>query len=137
MPASQAASSLPTVASLLPPWVGVVLGFLLVGIAASVVTTQLRAALPEPEGIGWRLLHFLYPSLLGSLFAIVVSSSVPGAPWWERWVYGIVAPYLWAPLYEFIKRHYEKQLGVGLPGAPALLPTRKKRGHHEPKRPAI
>ena len=112
----------------LPPWLSLLLGFLLLGIASSTVTTQLRAALPEHWGDKWRALHYLYPSLIGAAFATGAPFALPGFDVWSRWLPGLVAPYLWAPLYELLKRRYESQLGVSLPSANQLTNTNNPQG---------
>lgn len=100
----------------LPYWLQFGLGFLLIGVSASMVASQLRAAFPPPaDPNSRRALHFLYPMFFGGLFASLVPFALPGFGYDQRWIFGLVAPYLWAPLYDMLKKRYEVQLGVKLP----------------------
>jgi hypothetical protein len=95
------------------------LGFVAVGLAASIATMLLRSALPEPpkEQKGRRLLHVTYPALFGMLFATVMPPLIPWAPITQRWFWGLLAPFLWAPFYELLRPWLERRLGLTLPSS--------------------
>ncbi len=105
----------------LPYWIQLGLGFLLIGVGASIMASQLRAALPPPETPGQRrALHHLYAPIFGMTFATLAPFSLPGFALDSRWLIGLVAPFLWAPLYDYFKKRYESQLGITLPEAKDL-----------------
>jgi hypothetical protein len=114
-PATQAHQTAADYLASLPPWLQITVGFILVGLAASTLTTHLRAAFPASLG-GWRRsLHYLYPGGLGATFATGAAFAFPGFGIDSRWLLGLVAPYVWTPLYEIYKKRYEKDLGITLP----------------------
>lgn len=115
-PASQAATYLQS----LPDWLQLSLGFLLIGIGASILASQLRAAFPSTDG-NKRALHYLYAPFFGASFATFAPFTLPGFGYDSRWLIGLVAPFLWSPFYELLKKRYETQLGVKLPDAGAMV----------------
>jgi len=104
----------------LPYWVQLIIGFLLIGLGASIAASQLRAAIPPPEDPKKKALHHLYAPSFGLLFGLCAPFALPGFGVDSRWLIGLVAPFLWAPLYSIVKERYEKQLGVKLPDAKTL-----------------
>lgn len=105
----------------LPYWLQLGIGFLLIGIGASIMASQLRAAFPPPTEPGQRrALHYLYAPFFGASFATLAPFSLPGFELDSRWLIGLVAPFLWAPLYDYFKKRYESQLGITLPEAKDL-----------------
>lgn len=105
----------------LPYWVRLGLGFLLIGIGASILATQLRAAFPvvdDPASKARRrYLHYLYSPVFGMSFASFAPFFLPGFGADSRWLIGLVASVLWAPVYDYYKKRYESQLGITLPSA--------------------
>lgn len=105
----------------LPYWLRLGLGFLLIGVGASILTAQLRAALPPPEQVGQRrALHHLYAPVFGATFATAVPFFLPGFDVSSRWLIGLVSPFLWAWLYDWYRVRYQPILGA-LPDSKDLI----------------
>lgn len=108
----------------LPYWLRLVVGFLLIGVGASILATQLRAAFPSAEDPPKsRALHHLYAPFFGAGFASAAWFFLPGFGWDSRWLIGLVAPFLWGPVYDFLRARYEKQFGVSLAPARKIAPV--------------
>ena len=108
----------------LPYWFRLGLGFLLIGIGASILASQLRAAFPPPEDpkdTRRRALHFLSTPILGMSFASITPFFLPGFGLDSRWLIGLVAPFLWMYFYDYYKGKYEKSLGISLPDSRDLI----------------
>lgn len=106
----------------LPYWTQLGVGFLLIGLSASIIASNLRAALPPSQEPGQRrALHYLYPPFFGSLFATLAPVALPGFGLDSRWLIGIAAPVLFAPLYDYLKKRYLSQLGIVAPEAKDLV----------------
>lgn len=126
MPASQPVSFL----SRIPPEIVLPLWVVLIGFAVSILTTQIRAAFPEPKRPGARrLLHYLYPSLLGVFLALATPSGILSVHWSIQLALGVVAHRVSRPLYAAYRVRLRQQFGLDLPGAPKARrnPGRKKR----------
>lgn len=124
----------PALASDFPWWVGLPVGFLLVGVSVSILVRQIRVAIPPPRRLFPRVLYFLSPSLLGALFAAMLPSLFLGAPPVACLLCGVIAPYIRKPVYRAFYRYWERRLELNLPNMPKLLveppkplptPTRK------------
>jgi len=118
---------LPTHWEGVPYWIRIVVGFLLIGIGASIAASQLRGAFPPPEDPKdpkRRALHYLSTPLLGMGFAMAAPFALPGFGLDSRWLIGLVAPFLWMYLYDAYKPRAEKSLGISLPESKDILQPR-------------
>lgn len=106
----------------MPYWIQLVVGFLLIGVGASILASQLRAAFPPPEQPGdRRQLHRLYAPVFGMMIGLLSPFFLPGFGLESRWLLGLVAPFLWSPLYDILKKRYLSQMGIEAPAAKDLI----------------
>lgn len=112
----------------LPYWLRLTIGFILIGLGASIAASQLRAAIPPSNDPTAKKLHHLYAPSFGLVFGLVAYPALPGIEVSWRWLVGLCAPFLWAPLYDLVRKRYETQLGVKLPEASELTKPPTKEG---------
>ena len=118
--------SLPALTSPLdgvPEWAHILIGWCLIGFAASILAAELRAALPPNtnDNAVKRLLHRLYPTFFGSGFAVGVPFMLPGLDVSTRLLLGILAPVLCWRIYDANKGKVEARTGVTLPSSASIL----------------
>lgn len=107
-----------------PSWLIALVGFVLIGIASSLLTIALRETFPPSDQPKSIKIHYLYPFAIGVGLAVSIPDALPELGVGLRALAGLISSALWAVIYTLLKSKSEAKFGIKLPESDTLLTPR-------------